>query len=97
MQLQVYKCRWCSKHLFETGTKRQARSDRKFCSASCRGKYNRWLHNLSKYEKIAIKAVQEIAGYLEHPAAAARAAEGLRLIADAIEIEAAAAGLRVVE
>ena len=97
MNYQVYRCAWCTKHLLEEGSTRQPRSDRKFCSNSCRGKYNRWLKNLEKYEARATGAIKAIAEYIQHPIAQASASGALARMNELIRVEAQANGLREVE
>ena len=80
-QLFLFKCAWCARHLSDPDIERQARSDKKFCNASCRGKFHRWKKGLAKHEAQAQRAIDALAGYLDHPIAqqdAARALVGLR-------------------
>lgn len=88
---------WCTKHLLEEGSTRQPRSDRKFCSGSCRGKYNRWLKNLEKHEARAVSAIKAIAEYIQHPIAQPQATYALARMTELIRVEAQANGLREVE
>lgn len=97
MQIKVFKCEWCGAHLLEPGSERQPRSDKKFCSKVCRGKYRTWLKRLTVRQERAVKAIEEIAEYLQHPAAQPRAVSALVTIREMIDREAAYNGLKVVE
>lgn len=80
--MTVFKCAWCAKHLIEPTGLRQTRSDKRFCDASCRGKYHRWKKRLQKLQLQAITAVNLIEPYLEHEAARPDAVAAMKAIRD---------------
>jgi len=92
-QLLIFRCAWCGEHLADPNSERQARSDKKFCNASCRGKYHRWHRHLETECNRASKAIKHMAEYLQHPMAQQEAAAKLIQLRELIKSEAAANGM----
>jgi len=97
MRLPINRCLMCNDILFVGEGQRQPRSDKIFCSSLCRGRYNRWLHNLHKHEAKATAAIKAIAEYLQHAQAQEQAAGTLARLDRLLKVEARANGLRGVK
>jgi len=94
--MQVYKCMWCGKHLFEDGDLRQPRSDKKFCKAAHRVAFHRWLKNIDREKRAMARATARLAGYLNYPPAQESAIQALIGAKTDIEAELRIAGVRTV-
>lgn len=76
-QLKIDRCSWCDAPIVQKAGERQVRSDKKFCCASHRMAFNRWLKNIQKRERQATKAIESLGMYLQHGRSQATACDAL--------------------
>lgn len=64
-QLTMFRCEWCKKALADTANGRKMRTDKKYCSKSCRAMHSNWVKRSDKLVVSICKDLHELGVYLD--------------------------------
>lgn len=86
-QLTMFRCEWCKRTLTDSANGRKMRSDKHYCSKSCRAMHSNWVKRCDKLAKQACKVLHEMGAYLDDRTTEEQAIQNFSTVLKAFRFE----------